>query len=85
MLRRFASRVERLQADFTEMAEQTDGMTGADLRELVVGAFTCAVDEADDPAAATVTTRHFVIALQRAKRHPVGPDRWRTIWRCTVN
>jgi hypothetical protein len=85
MLRRFASRIERLQADLTEVAEQTDGLTGADLRELVVGAFTCALDEADDAAAATVTTAHFVAALQRVKRQPVGPDRWRTIWRSTVS
>jgi SpoVK/Ycf46/Vps4 family AAA+-type ATPase len=85
MLRRFASRIERLHVDLSEIAEQTEGLTGADLRELVVGAFTCALDEAHDPAVATVTTGHFVSALQQLKRRQVGPDHWRTIWRSTVN
>jgi AAA+ superfamily predicted ATPase len=81
MLRRFASRIERLRADLAEIAEQTDGLTGADLQELVVGAFTCALDEADDADGATVTTSHFIAALQRLERRQVGPDRWRTVWR----
>jgi SpoVK/Ycf46/Vps4 family AAA+-type ATPase len=81
MLRRFASRIERLNADLAEVAEQTDGLTGADLRELVVGAFTCALDEAEEPGVATITTAHFASALQRLERRQIGPDRWRSIWR----
>jgi ATP-dependent 26S proteasome regulatory subunit len=85
LLRRFASRIDRLEAELTEIAEQTDGLTGADLRELVVSAFTCALDEAQDAGSATVTTTHFLSALQRLKRRQVGPDRWRTVWRSSVN
>lgn len=84
MLRRFASRIERLQADLVDIAQQTAGLTGADLRELVVGAFTCALDEADDGDMATVTTAHFLAAMQRLERRQVGPDRWQSLWRSTA-
>jgi hypothetical protein len=59
-------------------------LTGADLRELVVGAFTSALDAADDVGSVTVTTAHFVAALERLERRQAGADRWRTVWPSTV-
>jgi ATP-dependent 26S proteasome regulatory subunit len=79
MLRRFASGIEHLEADLDLVAERTDGYTGAYLKELVVGAFTCALDEADDAHAPTVSTHHFLQALEQLDRRVTGPDRWRTV------
>jgi transitional endoplasmic reticulum ATPase len=84
MLRQFASGIERLTADLDLLADQTDGLTGADLRELVVGAFTRALDQTDAEALPAVTTEHLIGALQRLARHHNGADRWRTIWRSTA-
>ena len=84
MLRQFTSGIEHLEADLALVADRTDGLTGAHLRELVVGAFTCALEEAGDAAragAASVMTGHFLQALERLERRVDGPDRWRTVWR----
>jgi hypothetical protein len=84
MLRQFASAIEQLDADLALVAERTHGLTGAHLRELVVGAFTHALDEsedADQAAPPCVQTRHFLQALERLERRVEGPDRWRTLWR----
>jgi SpoVK/Ycf46/Vps4 family AAA+-type ATPase len=86
MLRQFASGIEHLEADLALVAGSTDGLTGAHLRELVVGAFTCALEEAGDAAragTASVTTSHFLQALERLERRVDGPDRWRTVRRAS--
>jgi SpoVK/Ycf46/Vps4 family AAA+-type ATPase len=83
MLHRFASRIDHLEADLALVAERTDGFSGAYLKELVVGAFTCALDEADGTQATTtvpITTSHFLQALDRLDRRVYGPERWRTVW-----
>jgi len=82
MLRQFASGIEYLEADLALVAERTDGFTGAYLKELVVGAFTCALDEAEGTQATTVpiATSHFLQALERLNRRVCRPERWRTVW-----
>jgi hypothetical protein len=67
------------------LAERTDGFTGAYLKELVVGAFACALDEADGSQATAVpiATSHFLQALERLDRRVDGPERWRTVWGAT--
>ncbi len=83
MLRRFSRDIPGLRADLAVVAERAAGLSGAHLKELVTAAFTQAATEVQTATCAeelSVTTEHFLAALDRLRAASARKDRWQHVW-----